>query len=299
MSAPSAAPYPRATSSQSKKLSSRSAARDPLFSSVTAETIAKKTETRNIFRQGTASGVPKKYLRPFTASAPSAQAFVNPAAIDPAARLPSAPLRPLRRRIRLPRVQILQRRHFHFMSCHRANPARRRARRRQRRNARNVVTHRRAPDRFLVVKRFAAQRRINHHIQLRGFDQVHNIRPPFIHFVDRFHFNPRAGQRRGRPARRHHFQSRRQQILHHKRHMPLVVIVHAQEHRPLLRQPLPRRQLRLRKRQPERRRNSHHLARRPHLRPQNRIHAAELVERKHRRLHRVKIPHRQFHHATD
>ena len=185
------------------------------------------------------------------------------------------------------------------MPRHRSNPARRRARSRQRRNARNVVTHRRSPDRFLVVKRFPPQRRINDQIHLRGFNQVHNIRPPFIHLVHRLHFNPRARQRRRRPARRHHLQSRRQQILHHKRHMPLVVIIHAQEHRPLLRQPLPRRQLRLRKRQPERRRNSHHLARRPHLRPQNRIHAAKLVERKHRRFHRIKIPHRQFHHSID
>jgi len=44
--------------------------------------------------------------------------------------------------------------------------------------------------------------------------------------------------------------------------------------------------------------NAHHFARRTHLRPKNRIHAAKLVEWKHRRLHRIKIMHRNLRHAT-
>ena len=172
-------------------------------------------------------------------------------------------------------MQILQRRHIHRMPRHRPHPPRSRASSRKRGNARNVVTHRRPANRFLVVKRFAPERRINDQIHLGRLDQIHNIRPPFIHLVNRLHFDPRASQSRRSPARSDNFQTRRQQILHHKCHMPLVVIVHAKKHRPALRQALPRGKLRLRKSQTESGRNSHHFARRAHLRPQNRIHARE------------------------
>src|SRR5271156_856392 len=198
------------------------------------------------------------------------------------------------RRRRSPPMQILQRRHIRTVTSHRPHPSRRRTSRRKSSNARNVVTNRRPPNRLLVVKRFSPQRRVNHQIHLSRLDQIHNVRPPLIHLIHRLHFNPRASKSRRRPPSSHHLQSRRQQILHHKRHMSLVMIVHAQKHSPRLRQPLPRRQLRLCERQPESRRNPHHLARRTHLRPQNRIHAAKLVKRKHRRFHRIKIPHRQF-----
>src|SRR5271163_4070079 len=166
-------------------------------------------------------------------------------------------------------MQVLQSRHIRTMTSHRPHPSRRRASRRKSSNTRNVVTNRRPPNRLLVVKRFSSQRSINHQIHFRRLDQIHNIRPPLIHLVHRFHFDPRASQSRRRPPRSHHLQSRRQQILHHERHVPLVMIVHAQKHSPHLRQPLPRRQLRLRKCQSKSRRYPHHLAGRTHLRPQN------------------------------
>src|SRR5271163_687590 len=116
-------------------------------------------------------------------------------------------------------MQILQSRHVRTMSSHRPHPPRRRTSRRKSSYARNVVANRRPPDRFLVVKRFPPQRSINHQIHFRRLDQIHNVRPPLIHLVHRFHFDPRASQSRRRSARSHHLQSRREQILHHKRHV--------------------------------------------------------------------------------
>src|SRR5487761_813296 len=61
-------------------------------------------------------------------------------------------------------MQVLQRRNGSSAFVHRANSSRRRNRRRQRGDARQHVTHGRATNRFFVVKRLAAQRRIDNQI---------------------------------------------------------------------------------------------------------------------------------------
>ena len=66
----------------------------------------------------------------------------------------------------------------------------------------------------------------------------------------------------------------------------LVGVGDREEHRARLRQPRARRGLRLRERGREVGGDPHHLARRAHLRPEQRVGAGEAVERQHRLLDR-------------
>src|SRR5208283_2998775 len=109
-----------------------------------------------------------------------------------------------RRSRRSPPMQILQGRDIRTVTSHCSHPPCRRTRRRKSSDARNIVANRRTPNRFLVVERFAPQRRVNHQIHLGRLDQIHNVRPPLIHLVHRLHFDPRASQSGRRPARSHH-----------------------------------------------------------------------------------------------
>ena len=77
----------------------------------------------------------------------------------------------------------------------------------------------------------------------------------------------------------------------------LVVVVHADENNAGLRQPLAGGELRLGEREAEGRRNTHHFAGGAHFGAENRIDAAEFVERKHGRLHGVEIVDGEFLHA--
>ncbi len=89
-------------------------------------------------------------------------------------------------------MQILQGVYFGAMAGHGANAERGGARRGQRGNARNVVANGGAADGFFVVEGFAAERRVDEQIDLAGFDEVDDIRAPFVYFVDRFDFDARA-----------------------------------------------------------------------------------------------------------
>src|SRR5215831_15495464 len=74
-------------------------------------------------------------------------------------------------------MQMLERSDLDFVALHRANASGRCTSRRKRGDARYVVSHGSSANRFLVVKGFAAERRIDQQIDLAGFDQVDDIRP--------------------------------------------------------------------------------------------------------------------------
>src|ERR1700684_4533460 len=71
----------------------------------------------------------------------------------------------------------------------------------ERRDAWDVVANGRAANRLFVVERFAAQGRVDHQIDLAGFDQVNDIRAAFVYFENRFRWNACGFERRGGPAR--------------------------------------------------------------------------------------------------
>src|SRR4029077_254802 len=123
-------------------------------------------------------------------------AFPNPSTVDDcktrtgksawATRCFAATSIPRRRQLlrrRFLGVQRLQWRNLQSLFHQRANPASRRIRGGERGDARNIVANRRAPDGFLIVKRFAAERRIYDHVNFTSLYQVHNIWPPFIHLI--------------------------------------------------------------------------------------------------------------------
>ena len=91
-------------------------------------------------------------------------------------------------------MQILQGVYLGAVAGHGANAERRGVRRGKRGNARNVVANRSAADGFFVVKRFAAERRVDQQIDLAGLDQVDDIRAPFVYFVNRFASDSRAAR---------------------------------------------------------------------------------------------------------
>ena len=152
-------------------------------------------------------------------------------------------------------MEILQGRDIGRFDGHGKNSARCSNRGRERGDARHVVSHRRAANRFFIVEGFAAKGRIDDEVHFSCFHEIHDIGPAFIHLVNSFDRNASGSNRSRSAACGDQLQPSAPQILRKSRDMTLIVVVDAQKDDALPRQLLPRRQLRLRKRQPERRRN--------------------------------------------
>src|ERR1700683_113775 len=172
---------------------------------------------------------------------------------------------------------------------HGANAARCGGAGRQRGDARDVVTDRSAADGFFVVEGFAAERRVDDQVYLSRFDQVNDVRTPFVHFVNRVDFDAGARQSRGRTARGRDAESGGGEIFYDGADMFFVVVVDADENDARKRQPLTSGQLRLGERQAEGRRDAHDLAGGAHFGAENRIDAPEFAKRKDGRLDGVEI----------
>ena len=183
----------------------------------------------------------------------------------------------------------MQRRDFAALLEQRVNTARRGVRCGKRRDARNMIADGGAANRFFVIKRFAAERRVHDQVDLAGFHQVHDVRPAFIHFEDGLRFDARRLQSGGRSPRSHDAEPELGELLANRSDVPLVAVVHADEHCAAPRKPLARSELRLGKRLPECRGNTHDFTRRAHLGSKNRVHAPKFVERENGRLHGVEL----------
>src|SRR5271169_63305 len=110
-------------------------------------------------------------------------------------------------------MQILQSSDFGALIEKRANAAGGSVSRRKRRDARNVIANRRAANGFLVVKRFAAERRVDDQIDLAGLDEVNDVGAAFIHLEDGLGWNPGRFERSGRAARRKQRETKIVQLL--------------------------------------------------------------------------------------
>src|SRR5437879_8700609 len=188
-------------------------------------------------------------------------------------------------------VEVLQGGHLECLLVQRAYATSRREGGRERGDAGDVVADGGAADRFLIVERLAAERRIDDDVHLTGFDQVHDLRAAFVDLVNRFGLNAGALEHCGGAARRYQPETERRKLLRQWQDLALIAVVHAQEERSFARQALAGGKLRLSKGLAEIFRDGHDLAGRAHLGAENRIHAAELVEREHVRLHRVIVAH--------
>src|ERR1700758_4986618 len=98
-------------------------------------------------------------------------------------------------------VQVLQRGNLDALLVEGANSPRCRVGRGQRGNTRYIVANCSAPNRLLVVKRFAAQWRVDDQIDFSGFHQVYNVGPALVHFEDRFRLDSCGFQSCGGAAR--------------------------------------------------------------------------------------------------
>src|SRR5947209_9847982 len=143
--------------------------------------------------------------------------------------------------------EVLQGGHLECLLVQRAYAARRREGGRERGNAGDVVADGGAADRFLIVERLAAERRIDDDVHLTGFDQVHDIRTAFVDLVNRFGLNAGAPERRGGAARRYQPETARRKLLRPWHDLALIAVVHAQEERSFETQALARGKLRLSK----------------------------------------------------
>src|SRR6266513_1575522 len=130
----------------------------------------------------------------------------------------------------------------------------------KRRDARYVVTDRRAPNRFFVVERFAAQGRVDHQIDLTRFHHDHNVPPGFVHLEYRFGLDAGRFQRHRSSSSRKQAKTQRRQLFSKSSQMLFVTVVYAEENRTLARQALPRRKLGLRESLSVRCRNPHYFA---------------------------------------
>src|SRR5580692_10374373 len=156
-------------------------------------------------------------------------------------------------------------------------------------NAWNVITNRRATNRFFVVERFAAERRVDDQVDLAGFDEVNDVGPALVYFEDGFCWNPCSFECRGGTAGSEQPEAKLVKLFSERAKVSLVAIVDAEKNRAFARQPLSRSELRFREGQTIGSGNTHHLARRPHLGTQNGVHTAEFVEWKNRRFHGIEF----------
>src|SRR3989442_2917630 len=141
-------------------------------------------------------------------------------------------------------VEVLQGGNVECLLVQRAYAASRREGGRERGDAGDVVADGGAADRFLIVERLAAERRIDDDVHLTGFDQVHDIRAAFVDLVNRFGLNAGALERCGGAARRYQPETERRQLLCQWQGPAPISVAHAPAEPSLSRPALCRGQLR-------------------------------------------------------
>lgn len=104
------------------------------------------------------------------------------------------------------------------------------------RDARDVVGHRRPPDRPLVAEGMRPGRRVDHKMDRPRLQQVHRVGPAFVHFEHNPGGQPSRPQRRRGPASRHQLEPEPGECSRHFDGGRLVAVVHADEHRAAVRQ---------------------------------------------------------------
>ena len=77
-----------------------------------------------------------------------------------------------------------------------------------------------------VVEGFAAERRVDHGNNFAGLDEVHDVRAAFVHFVNGFDFDARAGESGGGAAGGDDFNSGGEKV-RDEADVALIVIVDA------------------------------------------------------------------------
>ncbi len=142
-----------------------------------------------------------------------------------------------------------------------------------------------SPDRNLVPPGAVARRSVDDQVDLPVLDQVHDIRPSLVDFINYFHGDPVLGKGFARPAGGHDLKSKVLELFSDKDNGPLILILHADEDFTLLGKELPGSQLGLGKSDPESMIDAHDFARGFHFRAQNRVHPRKTVERKYGLLH--------------
>src|SRR5215472_9199358 len=186
-------------------------------------------------------------------------------------------------------MQVLQSGNFDALLVERVNAPRRCVRRSQRSDTGYIVANRGAPNRFLIVERFAAERRVDDQIDFSGFDQIHDIGAAFVDLEDRLRVDPGSFESRSRATRGEQAKTERSQLLAERAQVPFVAVVDTEKHRAFAGQTLAGGELRLGKGLTIGSRNAHDFAGRAHLGSKNRVYAAEFVEWKNRRFHRIKF----------
>src|SRR6516225_4868178 len=142
-------------------------------------------------------------------------------------------------------MQVLQSGNFDALLVERVNAPRRCVGRRQRGDTGDIVANCGSPDRFLVIERFAAERRVDDQIDFSGFDQVDDIGAAFVDLEHGLRLNPGGFESRSRATRGEQAKTERSKFFAERAQVLLVAVVYTEEHRAFAGQTLPGSELRL------------------------------------------------------
>ena len=128
-------------------------------------------------------------------------------------------------------MQMLQRLHINLAALQCLNSLSRSPCGSQRRNGGNPRGHGRSTNRLLVKPRFQARGRIDDELNALALDEVDYVGPSFFYFIDalHIHIHPRGFDYVGGTGRGHEFESHVDKLARDLRHLPLVVVGHADE----------------------------------------------------------------------
>src|SRR5713101_716578 len=119
-------------------------------------------------------------------------------------------------------MQILQGSNFRSLLEQGTNSPYRGIGRGKRGDARDIVANGRAPNRFLVIERLAAQGRVYDQIDFAGFHQVHNIRPALIDLEHGFGLDSRSFESRSGSAGGKQMKTKRGELFAERTDVPFV-----------------------------------------------------------------------------
>src|SRR5271156_2812797 len=122
-------------------------------------------------------------------------------------------------------MQMLQRIHIRLMFLQRFDAIRSSTSCSDRRDRRNALEHSRAANRLLVEECVLPVRRIYDEVDTLALDQVNDIRPAFLHFVDALYDKPSAFQHVSRPLGRDNVKAKLDILLCQIDQLCLVAII--------------------------------------------------------------------------
>ncbi len=182
-------------------------------------------------------------------------------------------------------MQMLQRVDPHFATLQGRDSFRRSPRRCKRRNRGNARRHGRAADRLLVEPGLKARGRIDDELDALALDKVDHVGSSFFHLVDPFDVHAGGFDHVRRSGRGHEFEPHVYKLAGNLRHMPLVVVGHADKDGSLRRQFLSGSQLCFGERFAEVIGDTHHFAGRFHFWPEDGVDTRKFIPREYGRLH--------------